>query len=131
MVVFLIFQDTLSSGREELGKLRNTRFKLKSLLEQHWKIKSQSVIVQWKQQQWLPLRKDWEAAKDNVMREAVYAKFSQNPQIAKVLLGTVDEKLVEHTEKDRYWGDGGDGKGKNMLGTILMEVRDRLRKENK
>jgi N-glycosidase YbiA len=77
----------------------------------------------------LPLRKDWEGVKDNVMREAVYAKFSQNPHIAKVLLGTYDEKLVEHTDKDNYWADGGNGKGKNMLGIILMEVRDRLKKE--
>jgi hypothetical protein len=28
---------------------------------------------------------------------------------------------------DSYWGDGGDGSGKNMLGKILMRVRDELR----
>jgi hypothetical protein len=27
------------------------------------------------------------------------------------------------------WGDGGDGSGKNMLGRILMEVREELRLE--
>ena len=37
-------------------------------------------------------------------------------------------QIMEHTEKDAYWGDGGDGSGKNMLGRILMEVRDELRK---
>lgn len=30
---------------------------------------------------------------------------------------------------DRYWGDGGDGSGKNMLGKILMRVRDNLREQ--
>jgi predicted NAD-dependent protein-ADP-ribosyltransferase YbiA (DUF1768 family) len=30
---------------------------------------------------------------------------------------------------DRYWGDGGDGSGKNMLGKILMRVRDDLREQ--
>jgi ribA/ribD-fused uncharacterized protein len=44
-----------------------------------------------------------------------------------VLLGTGDAKLVEHTERDAYWGDGGDGSGQNRLGQILMQVRDELR----
>lgn len=74
-----------------------------------------------------PLRKDWESVKDNVMREAVRAKFSQNSDLKELLLNTGDAKLIEHTEKDNYWGDGGDGSGKNMLGTILMEVRKELR----
>lgn len=77
----------------------------------------------------LPLRRDWESVKDDVMREAVYAKFSQHEDIKETLLSTGDATLVEHTEKDSYWGDGGDGSGKNMLGQILMEVRDRLKPE--
>lgn len=76
-----------------------------------------------------PLRKDWDAVKDDVMREVVYAKFTQHNFLKKVLLETGDEVLVEHTENDNYWADGGDGSGKNMLGVILMEVRDRIRKE--
>ena len=35
-------------------------------------------------------------------------------------------QIVEHTKNDAYWGDGGDGSGRNMLGRILMEVRRRL-----
>ena len=49
--------------------------------------------------------------------------------IRSILLGTGDATLVEHTENDAYWGDGGDGSGKNMLGKILMRVRERLRAE--
>jgi N-glycosidase YbiA len=30
---------------------------------------------------------------------------------------------VEHTRNDAYWGDGGDGTGKNRLGQLLMELR--------
>jgi predicted NAD-dependent protein-ADP-ribosyltransferase YbiA (DUF1768 family) len=30
---------------------------------------------------------------------------------------------------DSYWGDGGDGSGKNMLGKVLMRVRDDLREQ--
>jgi ribA/ribD-fused uncharacterized protein len=75
------------------------------------------------------LRRDWESAKDDVMREAVRAKFSQHAELRALLLATGDEVLVEHTENDSYWGDGGDGSGKNMLGRILMEVREELRCE--
>lgn len=73
-----------------------------------------------------PLRKDWQSVKVNVMKLVVLAKFQQNEDIAKLLVETGDAKLVEHTENDSYWGDGGNGKGKNMLGQILMEVRSIL-----
>lgn len=76
-----------------------------------------------------PLRKDWEAVKDNIMRETVYAKFSQHEHLKQTLISTNEFLLVEHTERDRYWGDGGNRTGKNMLGVILMEVRNKLRKE--
>ncbi len=73
-----------------------------------------------------PLRPDWEHVKDAIMYEVVYEKFRQWPNIAEVLIWTRGLKLVEHTDNDSYWGDGVDGTGKNMLGTILMNVRDRL-----
>lgn len=76
-----------------------------------------------------PLRADWESVKDDIMREAVLAKFSQHESLRKRLLATLDAKLVERTYNDSYWADGGDGSGKNMLGIILMEVRDQLREE--
>jgi ribA/ribD-fused uncharacterized protein len=73
------------------------------------------------------LRPDWEAVKDNVMREALVAKFTQHAELRESLLGTGDALLVEHTENDSYWGDGGDGSGRNRLGQLLMAVRDELR----
>jgi len=74
-----------------------------------------------------PLRRDWESAKDDVMREAVLAKFQQHAPLLSLMLSTGDAEIVEHTKNDSYWGDGGDGSGQNMLGLILMEIRDRLR----
>src|SRR5262245_55405732 len=74
-----------------------------------------------------PLRADWEAVKDDLMREAVRAKFAQHADLREILLATGDAVIVEHTDNDAYWGDGGDGSGKNMLGKILMEVRAELR----
>ncbi|XAL99211.1 NADAR family protein [Phycisphaeraceae bacterium D3-23] len=72
------------------------------------------------------LRRNWDACRVGVMREAVLAKFSQHDELRALLLSTGDCKLIEHTENDSYWGDGGDGSGKNMLGRILMEVRAKL-----
>jgi hypothetical protein len=74
-----------------------------------------------------PLRRDWEAVKDGVMREAVRTKFTQHPESSALLVATGDALLVEHTDNDSYWGDGGDGSGKNMLGRILMQLRDEHR----
>lgn len=74
-----------------------------------------------------PLRHDWESVKDDVMRAAIRAKFTQHAALRELLLGTGDAELIEHTKNDRYWADGGDGSGKNMLGKILVEIRNELR----
>jgi N-glycosidase YbiA len=76
-----------------------------------------------------PLRDDWESVKDQIMHQAVLAKFTQHADLREVLLATGDARIVEHTENDAYWGDGGDGGGRNKLGEILMEVREELGSE--
>lgn len=76
-----------------------------------------------------PLRRDWEGVKERVMLDALRAKFTQHDDLKAVLLGTGDAVLVEHTANDSYWGDGGDGSGKNRLGHLLMQLRDELRAE--
>ena len=60
-----------------------------------------------------PLRKNWESVKEQA-------------ELRALLLATASAKLVEHTENDAYWGDGGNGKGKNRLGYLLMELREQL-----
>ena len=79
----------------------------------------------------LPLRRDWESAKDRIMMDALRAKFTQHEDLKAILLGTGDAKLVEHTENDSYWADGGDGSGKNRLGQLLMQLRTELRAAEK
>jgi len=64
------------------------------------------------------------------MREAVEAKFRQHDELRALLLETGDATLIEHTENDDFWGDGGDGTCHNELGRILMAVRERLRQES-
>ena len=72
------------------------------------------------------LRRDWESVKVTVMREALEAKFTQHEFLKDLLLSTGNMEIIEHTDNDRYWGDGGDGSGRNMLGKLLMELRDGL-----
>lgn len=74
-----------------------------------------------------PLRQDWEHVKDDIMREALIAKFTQHEDLKAKLLATGTAEIIEHTKNDRYWGDGGDGSGKNVLGRLLMETREELR----
>lgn len=74
-----------------------------------------------------PLRPDWENVKDDVMRRALRAKFTQHSMLRDMLLATGDAVIVEHTKNDAYWGDGGDGTGRNMLGRMLVELRTSMR----
>lgn len=72
------------------------------------------------------LRSDWDEIKLKVMEEIVFAKFTQNPLLQEKLLATDDIKLEEgNTWGDTYWGIC-DGKGKNYLGKILMDLRESL-----
>ena len=72
-------------------------------------------------------RSDWESVKDDVMLKALHMKFRQHDKLRRKLLETGEKKLVEHTSNDSYWGDGGDGSGRNTLGKLLMQVRKDLR----
>ena len=70
------------------------------------------------------LRSDWEEIKDTVMLDILRAKFDTNPDLKEKLLATGDEFLVEgNTWGDTYWGVC-NGKGRNHLGHLLMQVRD-------
>jgi ribA/ribD-fused uncharacterized protein len=72
----------------------------------------------------------WEARKVPTMREVVWAKFSQNPELANKLLATRDRYL----EETNWWGDKiwgvYQGEGQNLLGKIIMDARARLAKES-
>lgn len=74
-----------------------------------------------------PLRGDWELMKDTTMELALFAKFTQHHDLKKALLKTGESQIIEHTRNDNYWGDGGDGSGRNMLGQLLMKVRKKIR----
>lgn len=71
------------------------------------------------------LRGDWEAVKVDVMRTALQLKFS-DPTLKAKLIATGDAELIEgNTWNDTFWGVCR-GTGRNMLGTLLMELRSNL-----
>jgi ribA/ribD-fused uncharacterized protein len=75
------------------------------------------------------LRKDWESVKVGVMKELVELKFCIHADLAERLLETQDAELVEgNTWSDTFWGVC-NGHGKNHLGKVLMQVRERLQVE--
>ena len=73
------------------------------------------------------IRQNWDNIKENVMYDALKAKFTQHQELREILLSTQEKILIEHTENDGYWGDGGDGTGKNRLGKLLMRLRKELK----
>lgn len=73
------------------------------------------------------LQEDWNYKKEKVMWQAITAKFSQHPELKKLLLSTDQRNIAEHTANDSYWGDAEDGSGLNRLGELLMQLRSQLR----
>ena len=75
------------------------------------------------------LRQDWEQVKVKIMHDIVFAKFTQHPDLRDKLLNTQDMYLEEGNNwGDRIWGTV-NGQGQNLLGQILMQVREELSQE--
>lgn len=77
------------------------------------------------------LRPHWDEMKYQIMWDILQAKFLQNPAALRVLLATGKRMIVEgNTWADDIWGmiqparGGTLWYGKNVLGTMLMEIRD-------
>ena len=80
----------------------------------------------------------WDAVKYYTVLRVNYLKFSQNPSLLKQLLDTDEKFLAEASPYDKIWGIGLDEEnakliayrnwpGQNILGHVLMEVRQTLR----
>ena len=69
------------------------------------------------------MRTDWDTVKNDVMKQALVSKFTQNPQLKIKLLNTGDAPLHEYTNRDSYWALP----GSDNLGKLLMEVRESLK----
>lgn len=74
---------------------------------------------------------NWAQIKFDRMRAVLRAKFDQHADLRELLLSTGQARLVEsgtvNNAVNRLWGEV-DGKGENMLGVMLMELRAELAK---
>lgn len=80
----------------------------------------------------------WADMRYQVMVLGLYAKFSQNERLKELLLATGDTIIAEASPSDKIWGIGlvaddplaqdmKNWKGQNLLGKVLMEVREKLK----
>ena len=86
--------------------------------------------------------KVWTKEREGIVYQGVSEKFRQNPELAEKLEKTGEEIIAECAVKDRIWGIGLSMKdenrfsidkwrGQNLLGKILMRVREDIRHQNK
>ena len=82
----------------------------------------------------------WNKAKIDIVFKGNYLKFMQNKNLKEFLLSTGNRIIVEVSPYDAVWGikmsendefvnNPLKWKGKNLLGFILMEVRDEIKKQ--
>lgn len=72
---------------------------------------------------------NWFFVKRDFMNDLLIAKCEQCPEFLTALLESGDEELIEDTNHE-YWARGREGNGMNMLGMLLMEIRDVLYSRN-
>ena len=71
-----------------------------------------------------PIRADWKVSREAIMRDAVIAKFDQNPAIMQLLVNTYPKPIVFADASDAFWGYGRTKMGQNKLGNLLVEIRN-------
>ena len=82
----------------------------------------------------------WDLVKEEIVTQANYLKFTQNPNLMKKLVEYKDLILVEASPADKIWGiglhftddkvlDESQWKGKNLLGKCIMNARELILKK--
>ena len=86
--------------------------------------------------------KIWIKMREEIVYRGMLEKFRQNPELAEKLEQTGEDIIAECAVKDRIWGIGLSMKdenrlcidkwrGQNLLGKVLMRVREDIRHQNK
>lgn len=82
-------------------------------------------------------RPDWYEVRHKVMRWCLRVKLAQNfDEFGRLLLSTCDKSIVEQSRKDDFWGaklvdEAGEILvGQNVLGRLLMELREKLKDDS-
>lgn len=81
-------------------------------------------------------RPDWDEVRFKIMRWCLRVKLAQHyDEFGRLLLATKDRQIVEQSRKDDYWGakitDPTEETlvGQNVLGRLLMELREKLKND--
>ncbi len=80
----------------------------------------------------------WSKVCYEIMYKINYEKYFQNTRLKNILLNTGDKMIIEANPKDTRWGiglsaeddrvlDESQWQGENLLGKVLMQVRDELK----
>ena len=80
-------------------------------------------------------RADWDQVRVKIMRWCLRVKLATHwNDFSRLLLATRDKPIVEQSAKDDFWGakvvDGATLKGMNVLGRLLMELREEVKEAN-
>ena len=84
----------------------------------------------------------WTKSREEIVYKGIFEKFYQNPELMERLAETGEDVIAECAVKDCIWGIGlsmkdedrfcvGKWKGQNLLGQILMRVREEIRHQKK
>lgn len=81
-------------------------------------------------------RPDWDSVRVKIMRWCLRVKLAQNwASFSNLLLETGDRPIVEQSRKDDFWGaketEEGTLVGRNVLGRLLMELREAVKTTGK
>lgn len=68
----------------------------------------------------------WDSIKQETMYKGIKSKFIQHNDLLKLLLATDGKEIIENSLNDHYWGIGKSGSGQNIMGKLLMKLRDEL-----
>lgn len=80
-------------------------------------------------------RPDWDEVRYKIMRWCLRVKLAQHyTEFGRLLLATRDRPIVEQSRRDVYWGakineDEDTLTGQNVLGRLLMELREKLKQD--
>jgi|ERR1041385_2420390 ribA/ribD-fused uncharacterized protein len=80
-------------------------------------------------------REDWDQVRVPIMKWCLKVKLAEHfTTFGNLLLSTFDKPIVELSRRDDFWGavaldDGETLRGANVLGRLLMDIRERLKKD--
>lgn len=99
--------------------------------ERAWVLESETPLIAKRRGRKIRVVEYWSDMRVEVMTQVLDAKFADT-DLADKLIATHPHTLIEgNTWHDDYWGDCRCGRctgdGENMLGVLLMQLRDTLR----